>query len=82
MQKKKYKISFLGGPTTPTYSIRATNSILNEISRPLFQTMGEAEEAAPPAVAAAPIKIFISGNSGNKEVTNGRDSTASAGKGE
>ena len=49
--------------------------IISPISNPAvsFQTMGEAEEAAPPAVAAVPIKIFISGNCGNKEVTSGSD---------
>ena len=30
--------------------------------------MGEAEAPAPPPVPQNPIKIFISGNSGNKEV--------------
>ena len=35
----------------------------------LFPEMGEAEAPAPPpAVPQNPIKIFISGNSGNKEV--------------
>ena len=35
----------------------------------IFSDMGEAEAPAPPpAVPQNPIKIFISGNSGNKEV--------------